>query len=769
MMNKKSRRLLLCWLLVFCAAWLFSDREAQTYVFENEMLAAFVESREEADQAEKDAKDQMYLVQAEAARRTDSGLWGDDGISGKESAEIAKRAVDENGLNLMWGMYDIAITLEDDALFEGSIVCAGKQRLIRQGEISGTSDGSGQVHSRFTVTDTVENIRMATDMPERVSRVTVSRCGTTRVDPDRMAYMILLGAALTVLILLSEEKRPDNRERLGTAAMLMLLIVFTSAPVMWRGIYDGRGHDLLFHVNRIEGIASGLRAGQFPVRIHASTLQGYGYAASEFYPELFLYFPALLRNLGVTLDGALRIFMVAINTATVLSCYISMMGITGRRDAAVGITVLYATSIYRLVNLYTRSAYGEGLAMIFFPLLIWAMWEILAGDEGRWPLLALAMTGICASHLLSVLFCTLFCALAALLCLPELLRKKKRIGAIFLAAGVTAACFAGFLIPMLDYIREGINTNVALEPEEHTLTLGSFFIAFAGDRGKVMEGAEDYAYTIGVVPGLAIMAGMALFGVQRYREGKKAEEKMDRISGKLLLLGCIALLLTTDLFPWKFFRIHRPFSLVAGQMQFPWRMIGIAVPMLAVPAVWGALREEKWKKPAMAALMTISVLTSSYTMQAQVEDLPAIYQDSCTTTSIGQYEYLYVLTQKDALWPGDLRMRGLDPWEITAYEKNGTNLTFTVRSTPGEHSMVLPLLYYKGYEAEGEGCGSITLTRGNNNVLMLTAEDMTGESTFRVWFRTPLKWWIATAVSACSGILLLFLVVRDSRRCRRRN
>ena len=59
-----------------------------------------------------------------------------------------------------------------------------------------------------------------------------------------------------------------------------------------------------------------------PVRIHASTLLGYGYAASEFYPELFLYIPAILRNMGVSLCASVRVFEAGINLLAALSCYV---------------------------------------------------------------------------------------------------------------------------------------------------------------------------------------------------------------------------------------------------------------------------------------------------------------------------------------------------------------------------------------------------------------------------------------------------------------
>ena len=141
----------------------------------------------------------------------------------------------------------------------------------------------------------------------------------------------------------------------------------------------------------------------------------------------------------------------------------------------------------------------------------------LRRDEKRWPLLALGMTGVCMSHLLSTLFCAVFCALAAVLSVKKLFAEKRRILAILLAAGVTALCGLWFYVPMMQYTADGISTSVVLNAAENVHVPGSFLVGFAGDAGA--DAPEDFAYTIGVVPGLALLLGCALLrrGAGRFR------------------------------------------------------------------------------------------------------------------------------------------------------------------------------------------------------------------------------------------------------------
>ena len=104
---------------------------------------------------------------------------------------------------------------------------------------------------------------------------------------------------------------------------------------------------------------------------------------------------------------------------------------------------------------------------------------MLLRDERQWPLLALAMTGIFMSHLLSTMFSVVFCALAAVCCLPRLVREPRRILAILKAAGVMLLCSAWFLVPFLDYARAGISTSVVIDSQENVLQAGSYLVAFS--------------------------------------------------------------------------------------------------------------------------------------------------------------------------------------------------------------------------------------------------------------------------------------------------
>ena len=749
-MAKKLVSVAALWLALAALVFIYTDRDENTWRYEEDTLSQILIGGEEAERSEQHYQDAMAKEQQAAQARTEAGLWG----TGTYDVEPFLPAQGENGgLNLPWGDYDVTVEYDSPADMELRAVSAGRQTFIQ--------NGAGTSVCRFTLTDSTSGLLIAGDPAEgaEIRSITVHKVGAGIFSADLAAYAALLGAVLTVLLVLSWDTSARGRMRRRDALMVLGAAAFSCMPLLWGGVFDG--HDMLFHLNRIEGIASGLRCGQFPVRIHASTLLGYGYAASEFYPELFLYIPAILRNMGVSLCASVRVFEAGINLLAALSCYVSAKAIFDSHRAAVGASVLYTLCVYRLVNLYTRATLGESLAMIFFPLIIWSLYEVLRRDDGKWPLLALGMTGVCMSHLLSTLFSALFCAIAAAFSLPKLVREKRRFLAILKAAAITALCCVWFYVPMMQYSGDGVSTSVVLDAQENVLQPGGFFVAFAGDMNADIP--EDFAYTIGVVPGLALLIGCALLLVRRYAQGKAAMDGKDRVALALGALGVVALLGATNAFPWEWVcSLRRPFSTFFKQIQFPWRLVGVAVPLLSMAAVWGYLKDDRHASAGAAVIVALCAACSGYTMQCMVQRTPVLDKETFTDTRISQFEYTYVGTEKTALKPGDIRVGGAEgAYSVLEMTKRGTNLTATIAMDGGAY-IEFPLLYYPGYQAAVNGI-PCKVARGTNNMLRVYGTASGQTATVDISFKPPMAWIAAQGVSLL-GLALLILSLRRMKR-----
>ena len=763
MVKKRVLSVAALWLALIALVFVYTDRDEYRWCYEGEDVALIVRSRQEAEAAQAQEAQAMQAEREAARARTEAGEWGAE--EEYEGAPETRPAMSEDGgLNLMWGEYEVSVVSSGAQSLTLSPVSAGRQSFIVGGELT-TPQGGGEAQARFTLTDSTQELFLACALPEGVSAqeagivsVTVHKAGAGVFSRDLAAWAALAGAVMTVLMVLSWDTSARGARRRRDALVLVCAALFASMPCLWGRLYEG--HDLFFHLNRIEGIASGLRTGQLPVRIHSSTLLGYGYAAPEFYPELFLYIPAALRLLGVSLTVSVLIFEVLINLAVAAVAYGSARRVFEDSTVALGAAVLYTLCTYRLANLYVRATLGESLAMIFFPLLIAAMVEVLLRDERQWPLLSLAMTGIFMSHLLSTMFSVAFCALASACCLPRLVREPRRILAILKAAGVMVLCSLWFLVPFLDYTGAGISTSVVINSQEHVLTPGSYLVAFSGLDPSVPAEMEDYARSIGTVPGLALMLGCAVLLVRRYAHGRGGARS--HLALVLAALGALALLAATDAFPWETLcQMRAPISTFFMQIQFPWRLVSVAVPMLSLAAAWGYLGEPARRTAGMAVIVVLSAVLGGYTMQHFTMQQPMLTAEDYCDTRIGQYEYTYAGTEKSALEPG-YASDGVQQIELKGLEKRGAQLTCTIENPGRGEYIELPLLYYPHYRAKlnGQEC---RVVRGTNNVLRIFCSTYADRAQLTVWFDPPLSWRLAQGASLAGLALLLAALMRRRR------
>lgn len=762
-MRKKVLSVAALWLALVVLVFAYTDQNEYTWRFEGEALSQMLLTEDEAQRIENEAQALMDIEKAEALVRSENGEWGKKDMYA--GAPKTRNAVDDElGLNLMWGRYDVVVSYASPEPFTIRAVSALRASFIEDGEET-LEAGEHDVMFCMNVTDACQQLAFACDLPvgAQIDGIMVKKAESGMFDRDLAAYAALLGGVLTVLLALSWDRSDEGRLRRRDALCVVLIALFASMPLLFKGIYDG--HDLFFHLNRIEGIAAGLREGQFPVRIHSSTLLGYGYAAPQFYPEFFLYLPAVLRNLGVSLAASVRVFELLINLAAASVCYASAKRLFGSRRIALGASALYTLCSYRISNLYVRATIGESLAMIFFPLLILAVYEVLVRDEKKWPLLTVAMTGIFLSHLLSTLFAALMCVLSALICIKRLIREPRRIFACVKAAALTALCSAVFLVPFLNSIGGLISTSVAITASDHVMRPGAYFVGFPGQAGDLPYEALDFAYTVGVVPGLAIMLGCMILLVRMYAQGKELAAPQDRLCRVLLALGALLLLGATELFPWAWAcNLPTPYSTFFMQIQYPWRLVGVAAPMLAFAAAWGFMREEKHRTAGLCAIAMLCTVFAGYSMQVIVQDVPLLEKESFCDTRIEQFEYTFPGTEKSALEPGEIVAHQAPEYAVRNYQKRGTKLSFDLDVPQGLAMLELPLLYYPGYRVTDNGNECRTLLGTNNVIRVLSIQEGMGRH-IEVWFDEPLAWTVSVYVSA-AGFALLGALLLSSRRRR---
>lgn len=566
-----------------------------------------------------------------------------------------------------------------------------------------------------------------------------------------LTLLLLAAAALYVL----GAKGVLTRE--GGARLLLIgaAVLCASVPVLRENLYGG--HDTLFHQMRLHNVADALRAGQFPVRMGGYGYNGYGSAASIFYPDVFLYFPALMMITGATVQCAVRTYIIAMNVVSAAAMYVCGKRIFESRTAGTCASVFYTLASYRLLDIYLRDALGEYTAMAMLPLFVLGLWEVIFGDTKRWKTLAFGAAAVFMSHMLSTVLCAGLAVLFVLAGMRKVVREKRWTAILKAALAALALCLF-VLVPLLDYSIQGIGDSGTFSTpvSEHAVQLMELFVVTNGQTKGL---------------GWALLLGMTALG---YTALTKRTERV-RMKAALLLsgLGIGFALAATVLFPWA--KLEELSHGLINYLQFPSRLLAFADVLIALGAGYGAacFADGKGQKE-LAALLTLVVCVlcaypqvEGYTIQSEEQpEFGLRYADpyfrykSYTDTITGSY-LEYRMPGSDLSQTKDQSVTADEGVQITGYRKTGTQIFANV-DAQNSGTVSLPLFAFDGYCAEVNG-EKMELRAGDNNRLTVHLPAGT-QGELRVRFAGKMLWRIADGVSLVTALALAAYVIRKRGR-----
>lgn len=585
----------------------------------------------------------------------------------------------------------------------------------------------------------------------------------TELENKHDLFCTILAAAVLFFLLKLGMNGFFNRERILISAGLVMIVLLASVPLFFHGVY--LGHDGGFHLNRIEGVWQGLDSGQLPVRIQPNWLHGYGYAISICYGDILLYIPAVLRLVGFPVQDAYEWFVLFVNAATAIVSYVCWKKIFRSRKAALLGSFLYTLSIYRLANVYTRSAVGEYCAMIFLPLIVYGFWCIL-GEEAKekkksWIPLMIGFSGLLQTHILSCEMAGLFSAFVCLLFIRRVLKKENMLALLKAVVG-TLLVNAWFLVPFVDYmLRENMKINTEVISGEPIQKLGAtleqlfrILMHGTGIPMKAFMGQERYPWSIGLGLQIALVLGLIVW----IRYGKKTAKAKQ--TGMFLLLSVFALMGATRYFPWDFL-ISSGLGFLAS-IQFPWRFLGIAVTLLCTGTcssfcVLEVIEKKKAARGCAALIIVASAVSGSYMIQTYM-DTAKVYEDyeqrdATYEVANGEFMPSDIIFSEEAFHPLEPVAADMD---IMSFEKDYNRIVVSCKNNRSEENILqIPLLLYRGYQA-------YDVNTKERFPMLRTESGMTGiglpsnyQGTLCMRFREPVLWRMADFISA--AVLLVFV------------
>ena len=602
-----------------------------------------------------------------------------------------------------------SITLDFQDTPDGALVAVCSNNRGRLTNI--TAVNNNRTHISFTQNENDEFVQFAVYGGANLKSVNIKSNGLLNTDAIFGAIMFLLFAVMIYQMRFSDL---GSRGEYKTAFLLVLLGLSASASSFME--YGSEHlHDIHFHLVRIDSIAQGLLNGQFPVRNYGFMNSGYGSATGILYPDLFLYIPAALKLLGVSTSCAYTSFLAIINIAAAFAAYYSVKTITKSSYAAWIAAVIYTFCSWRMENVMLRAAIGEALGMVFFPIIIAGMYHVLKGDKKKWYILAIGMTGMVNSHILSLFVAAVLCVVLCCVFFKDAV-KKDALKAFSKAAAVTILLSVWFVVPFLDMLSEDLSMLSSesgfLDPSYQIIPsqlFNVFNLGMGGTDNVPIGGQMGKSLGVGITVMLFASAAYFIF-----RKNKKMEN--EGFMAVLFFAGLMTVWMATTYFPWTALYKITIIKKLVGSIQFSWRFLSVACSIICITGAAATayfFKNSRYEKEVFVLLLSVSLLsaalyTGSYLSYTQTQQKNTEYNWS-------QEDYSYTNTNAAGY---RANLYESDEFDVISAEKKGLEINMEVEpKVISEGTVRVPLSYYPGFSVRDANGNELEYVKSYNNVL----------------------------------------------------
>lgn len=542
--------------------------------------------------------------------------------------------------------------------------------------------------------------------------------------------------------------KKDQETQIGLITFLAVMII-ACGPLFTKLCING--HDIEYHLLRIESLKEGILMGRPFLKINVLYFGGAGYASSLFYPDFLLYIPAVLRVLGVSINASYHIFIGICILLVYLSSFYCAKKMTGSVYAASMASALMVLSPYFLGDVFIRSAVGEYTAFIFLPFVIYGIYNVLYEQMDQPWILAVGFGGVLLNHTNTMVFCLIFGAAAFVIKWKVFRKDLKVLGKLVVTAVVTMAVTAPYWLSMLEMY---VSTDLAVS--DSWITLEQTALQFSGIFSQTFPSLGFLLVVLAIFRALV----------------KKNEENKDLLSYAdwLLLGGAFFAILTTDLIPWE--RLNGYLSFV----QFPWRFFIMATALLAFAdaiilylfiknslesSLSGSLRISCVLLLVLVASMALNFISKAEITYYDYSDDYYTYKPY-TGNVIGGEWLPKAVTNRDMLIIKSDSMVGNDGSEVAFSRVKNT----IEADLPVAYEYVdVPFVYYKGYEAtlSGEsGAVKVPVEAGANGVCRVLLNGQTGH--LRVYYGGTKVQLIANIICLLTVLGLVVFLVKGRKK-----
>lgn len=446
---------------------------------------------------------------------------------------------------------------------------------------------------------------------------------------------------------------------------IILLTLLSSLNLFHKGIIFN--HDTNFHLHRIIAVSNNISIGKI-LPVYFNYLNGFGYGNGLFYPDLFLYIPALIYNITTNIEISYKIFIIIINFFSLFNIFICVKRLSNQKYGLLAM-ILYSCSNYRMIDLVERGSIGEYMFFVFFPLIILGFYEIFYGNEKKIQYLIIGLCGLCYSHVISFYLTCIILIILTILNV-KCLKNKKRLVCLIISIILSITITSHFWAPMIEQLlSQPLNIATIENASQYTIPFPMLFMDF-----PIIYLHEEW-----IPSGIGIIYYIGIFFYIKDLIKNKFIIK-DKFLHTLFIVGITTIILSSFSLIWKFNIFYTIFKII----QFPWRfyMFSTTILIISLCMFFKNIKQSRIVKLALVYTVVIYITNC------------ALYSFNVYGNEVG----------KDEIMLGEYLPQNFDRSIIDNFENNNIeykrkNQILEITLNKNLYDVEVPLIYYKGYKA----------------------------------------------------------------------
>lgn len=411
----------------------------------------------------------------------------------------------------------------------------------------------------------------------------------------------------------------EREKRTNIALACAIIVLISSLPLLTDFLLCGT--KLSYQLIRIEALKNGLEQYGLHLWVKPEWINPSGLSFAHYYGDTFLYIPAVLNLMGLGIQASYRVFLILINIVTVLVAYKVFEKIFADKYVGVLGSALYSASVYRMFLLYGEAELGEVVALIFLPIVLYGCYLLYFDDSAKWSYLwiAVGLSGMLRSHILSVCITVLFAVILAFVCVGNY--RKRR---VWVQTGLTIAMFFAFdlnyLYTLFRYVSCGryiLNPFTGQAIQTNGLQMAQLFMCFYQAGGSHEFGTNGMNQAVPVGLGFPLLIGIVLFLYLIFVYRADYEKQIRYYGYKACAIGAIACYCSTLFFPWDSIgKMGNMSAAVVSAIWQPWHFLQVGLIAFSVLGcvVYIMLKQKAilYSKIYGVGLVMMTLLCSSY-------------------------------------------------------------------------------------------------------------------------------------------------------------